>query len=305
MDPWQRIFELAGAQFGVVSSEQLLGCGVSSSATARALRRGHLRRVHRGVFAVGHLASDPRGQLLAAALAGGEGACVSDRSAAAHLGMLKPPRGPISVTVSRAGSRKRPGLRFHCRRLDRTEVGWFDGVPCTSPSRTILDLAARDADLAARAIREAGPLGLLDLEDLSALVERRRGIRGVARLRVLLDGERPLPVFTRSELERRIYRLCEAERLPLPDMNVQIEAGGRLLEVDCAWPDLRLVIECDSAWHDNPVSAREDAIRDQDLTLAGWRVERVRWGQVVNAPARCAAQIRHLLDAQSQLHRSS
>jgi hypothetical protein len=29
------------------------------------------------------------------------------------------------------------------------------------------------------------------------------------------------------------------------------------------WPRHRLIVECDSGWHDNPVSARDDAERDE------------------------------------------
>jgi very-short-patch-repair endonuclease len=47
--------------------------------------------------------------------------------------------------------------------------------------------------------------------------------------------------------------------------------------------------------------ARRDAKRDQDLTMAGWRVFRVRWAQLVNDAPRTAATVRRLLEDQRRL----
>jgi hypothetical protein len=48
------IFELAGGQHGVVSSGQLKALGLSGNQIAANVRRGWLRGLHRGVYAVGH-----------------------------------------------------------------------------------------------------------------------------------------------------------------------------------------------------------------------------------------------------------
>jgi predicted transcriptional regulator of viral defense system len=50
---------------------------------------GRLRRLHRGVYAVGHRVLGREGRRLAAVLACGEGAVLSHRSAAAHWGLLE------------------------------------------------------------------------------------------------------------------------------------------------------------------------------------------------------------------------
>jgi hypothetical protein len=173
------------------------------------------------------------------------------------------------------------------------------GVPTTTPARTFLDLAATSVRLAEQAIEGASGVGLLDVDDAVELIDLRPGSRGVARLRRILLGHERVPQFTRSGLERRLHALTGRAALPLPDMNVQVYgADGRLYECDAVWPAERLIIECDSAWHDNPVSAREDAERDEQLTLAGWRVFRMRWSQIALRPERTAETIRHLLAEQ-------
>ena len=88
-------------------------------------------------------------------------------------------------------------------------------------------------------------------------------------------------------------------------MNVEIDAPGGPYEVDCVWPRHRLIIECDSRWHDNPATRRRDAIREQALTLAGWRIYRLRWIQIVGEPGHAARTVRHLLAEQERLVNAS
>jgi very-short-patch-repair endonuclease len=63
-------------------------------------------------------------------------------------------------------------------------------------------------------------------------------------------------------------------------------AGHR---VDFAWPEQGLVVETDGrATHDNPYAFHQDRARDLDLEVAGWRVIRLSWWQVVDEPQRVA-----------------
>jgi very-short-patch-repair endonuclease len=63
-------------------------------------------------------------------------------------------------------------------------------------------------------------------------------------------------------------------------------------EVDCLWPDRRLVVELDSfAFHRTRRDHRKDAARTADLELAGWRVMRLAWDDVI---VRARATVRRL-----------
>ena len=64
-------------------------------------------------------------------------------------------------------------------------------------------------------------------------------------------------------------------------MNATIEG----LEVDFHWPDVRLIVETDSHRHHGTRAAFErDRVRDQQLTVAGWRVVRFTHRQVLRTP---------------------
>ena len=298
---WDRAAALAQRQFGVISLDQLLDCGLSRTAVKRAAASGHLIRLFRGVYALGHRPTDPRGLLFAATLAGGPDACVSFRHASRHMRFVKWAPHAIAVTAPRR-RRPQPGLDFHHDQLLTRETWMYRGVPCTTPARTFLDLAATSAGLAEDAIQGASGVGLLDVDNAFDVLDIRAGRRGARRLRQILVGHERVPPFTRSELERRTYRLCGRAGIERPDMNVEVYgADGQPYECDAVWPQYRLIVECDSVWHDNPVSAREDAERDEQLTLAGWRVFRIRWSQIALQPERAAETIRVLLEAQRRL----
>src|SRR4051812_16149790 len=92
---------LAERQHGVVGHLQLVALGLSRQAINWRVRAGRLHRVHQGVYAVGHRRLTQRGRWMAAVLAGGDGAVLSHRSAAA-LWQLLPSRGATHITTSRA-----------------------------------------------------------------------------------------------------------------------------------------------------------------------------------------------------------
>src|SRR4029450_613126 len=83
---------------------------------------GHLHRIHRGVFAVGHPGLSREGRWMAAVLACGPHAVLSHISAAELWGMLRSKRRPsppssedaAHVTVpTQAGRRPRHGIVVH------------------------------------------------------------------------------------------------------------------------------------------------------------------------------------------------
>ncbi|HEY8771106.1 MAG TPA: type IV toxin-antitoxin system AbiEi family antitoxin domain-containing protein, partial [Thermoleophilaceae bacterium] len=138
----QRISVLAAGQHGVVSHAQLLELGLGKTAIQKRARAGRLHRVHRGVYAVGHPLLTQHGRFMAAALACGEGAVISHGCAAALWGLPWRQTARIDVTVpGRGGRSTRRLVVVHRARLAPGEVTVKDGIPVTSPSRTVMDLA--------------------------------------------------------------------------------------------------------------------------------------------------------------------
>src|SRR5215210_4639042 len=98
-------------QHGVVSRAQLMALGLSRAEIDGRVRRKVLHRVHRGVYAVGHLALTRNGRFMAAVLACGEGAALSHFSAAVLWGILEDRGQAIHVTVE--GNRACRGIVVH------------------------------------------------------------------------------------------------------------------------------------------------------------------------------------------------
>jgi very-short-patch-repair endonuclease len=269
----RRLSGLAARQHGVVSRAQLGALGLGPAAIRYREHVGRLHRVQTGVYAVGHARMTPLGRYMAAALTCGTGALVSHQAAATLHGVLDSARRLIDVTVPGHGRRPRPGLAVHrCRDLHAADRAEIDGIPVTSPARTLRDLAAVvPARRLERAFEEAERLRILDLGALEAIAERRRSARGARAFERLL-GLRHEPSLTRSELERRFLEMCRDSCLPSPIVNAAVEG----MEVDFHWPEERLVVELDGfAYHHTRAAFERDRERDMVLQLAGYRVVRL------------------------------
>lgn len=175
---------------------------------------------------------------------------------------------------------RRSRIHPHCAVLTPDEVTTIDGIPVTTPTRTLLDLAAT---LPRRAVEQA----VNQAEILNLPVEvAHPGRRGVTRLRQLE------PARIRSELERRFLAFLKAAVLPRPQINTYIEG----FEAHFAWPDQRLVVELDGyATHRTRHAFETDRARDRHLQARGWRVVRVTWRQLHGQPGALARALRALL----------
>ena len=277
------IAELAGFQRGVVARRQLLAMGIGTGAIATRMRRHQLHPVHRGVYAVGHLALLPLARETAAVLAAGPGSFVSHRSSVVvwHLVPVND-EAPVDVTVAASGRGGRPGLRVHRSRLVAArDVRHLRGLPVASPARALIDFAeeASERELE-RALHEALARNLVNVRALLAEADRFRGRRGVARLRHMVD-ESDHPMLTRSEAEERFLSLVRSGELPMPETNVLVDG----YEVDFLWREERLVIEVDGfRFHSSRRAFERDRRRDADLQAAGFSVLRLTWRQIVHEP---------------------
>jgi very-short-patch-repair endonuclease len=285
---------LAERQHGVVSISQLRSLGLTSGAIEWRLRRRRLQRLYRGVFAVGHGRLSFRGKLWAAVLAcgGPQVAALSHRTAAAVWDLLPAPAGPIDVTTLRAGH-STTAIRVHrSRALDA--IRQPDGLPVTSVARTLLDLArVLSPHRLDRLCHRSQFLGLLDAAEADALIAEIAHRPGSGRLRIALNRLAITePQTTRSELEERFLALIAENRLPRPKVNAQ--AAGH--EVDFLWPHHHLIAETDgAAAHLNPLAFEQDRHRDAALLIAGFRVVRFTWAEVIKRPHSVASTMRALL----------
>jgi predicted transcriptional regulator of viral defense system len=292
----RRVGDLAEAQHGVVSRTQLLELGMGRGAIGDRVARGLLRRVARGVYAVGHFKQSHRSRWMAAVLSSGPGAVLSHRSAAALWGLLPPSSIAIEVTRPRK-FRSRPGVRAHCSEIGSDEIALLDGIPVTSMPRTLLDLAAIvSKPRLESALNEVEVQGLTDRLWVGDLMKRYPGRRGAAVLRVIMEDEKRARGITKKELERRFAALLAGTDLPRPRRNADLAAGGRFFEVDCLWREQRLIVELDGrSVHGTWRTSERDREKDRLLLVDGWQVVRITWRQLRDDASAVVADLRSLL----------
>jgi very-short-patch-repair endonuclease len=280
---------LAARQHGVVARSQLLELGLSSAAIGRRVAAGWLRPLHRGVYRIGPLDGVRAGEM-AAVLAAGPSAMLSHTSALRAWKLIGAgPLRPFHVTLLGGQVRRRPGIVFHhARTLGDTERTVLDGVPITSPVRTLVDgagmLGSREL---AKAIASAERLSLVAPAELAELAERYRGRRGMTLLRTLIgaDSDR---AFTRSEAEERCLALIRRAGLPSPHTNVPVGP----YELDFFWPDANVAVEVDGwAFHGTRSRFENDRRKDNWLRGRGIEVVRLTWRQITREPVASAVQV--------------
>jgi very-short-patch-repair endonuclease len=196
----------------------------------------------------------------------------------------------IDISVHRSGREWRDGLRTHRpRTLQPDETTTHEGIPVTTPARTILDLAAM---LRRRPLeRVLDRTELLELADYPALhhnASAHPGHRGAKRLRTALTTHNAGTTLTRSHLEERFLELCREHGLPAPLVNSW--PSGK--EVDFRFPGQALIVETDSWTHHRSRAAFEnDRARDALHTRAGYRTLRFTHRQLADDPAAVAATV--------------
>ena len=130
-----------------------------------------------------------------------------------------------SVTVP--GTRRPRSTRIDVHRAARLDVTHVRGIPCTSVSQTLVDLAPTPMLEAAFERAERKRWVRPDV-----IEEMLRGRPGANALRQLLQTHRPTAGPTRSVLERRVLGALRNSNLPEP--------------VVTGWTPLR------GTWHDDP-----------------------------------------------------
>lgn len=279
--------ELARRQHGVVSRRQLLELGHARATISVWEKDGKLHRLHRGTYAVGHEALSWEGRLLAAVLAN-EPAVASHKTAAWIWGLLRTRPGTFHLTAPTRRHRKEPFV-VHFARLEPEDVTTVNGIPVTSPARTVLDLAPDESprDLG-RLLRRADDNELLDRRRFEALLSRAGGHPGRAKLAAALRAYKPETATLRSDLERRFRDLALAGGVPRPQMNALVEG----YELDAYWEAEGFAVELDVyATHGSPTSFEEDRKREDDLLLAGIELIRVTDVRLDREPRETIARV--------------
>jgi hypothetical protein len=279
------IAELAGTQHSLVTLRQIRDAGMSHESAKRRLAGGRWELLYDGVYRIAGTRETYEQRLLAACLAIGPEATASHRAAAIMHGMLTYKEPPVEVTTTRARSPELDGVAVHrLADLSRLWVQNVNGVPCTSPARTLVDLGAvcRVSTVEAAFDRAVGRRLVTPREVRRMMVAvARQGRRGVGTIRQLLEyRSEDIPA---GVLEARMSSLLAATSLPpmIPEQVVRDVHGGFLAVADFAYPDRRIAVEVDGyEAHSGRRAVRRDKARDRALMDAKWIPLHFDWEQV-------------------------
>ncbi len=305
------IVGLAARRSGICTRSDLIEAGLSPAVIDRRLAAGLLQRVGRGVYIVESLVDELTPIHRAVSLV--RSAVVSDQTAGHHFHHypldMADHLGLVHVTVATQMNRRLEGIVLHRRRRfpPSCDVVWIDGLPVTSPARTLVDLSAsvgpaRLRHLVQTAIRDDHTT----LDEVVACFDSvaRRGVTGIARLRSVLtpmvDGA-PVPG---SALEAALADLLEREGIGGFEQQFRPPwFDGVHGVVDFAHPGLRIVLEADGrTWHRRDSEMAADRRRDRQATANGWVTMRVTWPEVIHRPGATGDDIRSIVAARSEVN---
>lgn len=177
----EELFALAEPQHGYFTSAQAKVAGLLQNTLTHMARRGALERVSRGVYRLANFPVSPLSQYIEAALwPQGTTGVISHQSALAfhELSDASPAKVHITVAPQHRVRRDVPAyLVVHTARLEAPDVEVLNGVPVTTPVRTILDchVAHVGHGLLRQAIAEGRANGKLLARDAAQLELALRG----------------------------------------------------------------------------------------------------------------------------------
>jgi hypothetical protein len=231
----------------------------------------------------------------------GRGTVLSHRSAGAMWGLDGITAERPELTVAGTRHPRSNAVVVHrsaaVGRPDRTRQ---NGLAVTSPTRTVIDLAAvLDSEALRIAFESARRERLTTVRKVRTRLDviggaGRPGSAKLARLLDRLEGHAP----SEYPLEVKVAEMLDRAGLEPPARQYEVRAHGRLFRLDFAWPSRRLALECEGRLRH---SEDGDFARDRDrwsaLAAIGWRLLFATWADVTTRPDALLARLQVALAA--------
>jgi hypothetical protein len=285
--------DISRRQHSIFTLVQALECGFTRPVIRRKLGSGEWIEVEPRAYRVA--AAGPlewRARLMALTLS--SGGVASHGTAAALYGLAEQPT-QLEITVTRAARSMSTAGAHSSLSLESVDLAMVDGIPATSPARTLIDAAGT---------LERGTFeDLLDLAIVNRTVTparlRARATelwsprrRGCAVALGLLDQRDPELANARNIWEARVLRMARVARLPRPKSNYRAHVGGRDRFLDLAWPGEKVAAEFDGfVPHSTRRSFDDDRVRQNDLVDDDWLLFRLTKSALEADPGRAFAPI--------------
>jgi very-short-patch-repair endonuclease len=286
-------------QRGNVTRDQLLAAGCTRKMIRRRVALGLLHEQFPGVYLVGHRVRPALSRECAALLYCAPRAMLSHRTAGRIERWPLAPYPDIEMTI--VGRRRRPpaGLRIYSLNdLAPHELRRHHGLPITSPSLTLLDLAGcvTEGELAA-ALNEARVKDRVNDGEIDATLRAHPNRRGARALAKLLESDEAR-FATESKTERLCLRLMLAHGLE-PDAS-QVWIGP--YRVDFLYEEERLIVEADGyRFHRPKKRFVEDRRRTAYLIGRGYEVFPLTWWDLTERPTVSMNNLRDAREARRRL----
>ena len=279
---------IAGRAWGVATRRELLHARITPEQIRQRQKRGSLVVVFPGVYRVGHAAPSTKALYMAAVKACGTGSVLAGEAAAHHLGLTR--GAPPPPEVAAPTERHINGIKTNRNKIHPTERTTHKRIPCTTPARTLLDLAATlNPPLLSRAVHEAQIRYRTTRRQVEAVLGRHPNYPGIADLRRMVLGETPMAL---SHLEQAFIQLMQKHDLPLPNTNRETDGH----HVDCRWPKHQLTVELDGyRFHNSRHTWEEDRRREREAYARGDQFRRYTYGDVCEDDGRMLSELRPLL----------
>jgi very-short-patch-repair endonuclease len=265
--------------------------------TTDALRSSAWRRLFRGVYADADLPDSFGIRIRGARLLVPPSAAFNGRTAAYLHGAteLRDSASVVEVAVP-ADVRFGPVAGMQVRRvaLPASDVTSVATWRCTTGVRTALDIARweplPEAVAALDVLLARAIVGKSELAEAAAS-STGRGARRIRQATGLADHR------AESQPESRLRVLLALAGLhAVPQFSVRDAAGDVIGRVDLAFPEQRVAVEYDGAWHAEPGQFAKDRRRLNRLVSAGWTVLHVTAADMRD-PEGLVARIRALVAA--------
>jgi very-short-patch-repair endonuclease len=297
----ERLLALAARQHGLAHQKQLAESGFSRSARDHLVATGRWRRRGGHVLqAAGSPESIEQAAMLAVLDLDPVGAAISHQSAAARWGLPGFSLRPFHVTGDRVRGRNDThyGVVHQPRLLLPDHILVLDGIPTTTPTRTVFDLAAvlRWPLQVERAMDNAIAAELTTIRQLRVMLRQlaRKGRPGIRLMRALLDARGLDYVPCATNLESRFQYV--AGRAGFRGFVRQVDVGDEydwIGRVDFVDRERRVIVEVQSSrFHKALLDAARDAERIAKLRAAGWTVVEVSEHDVWHNPDNVIAALR-------------